>query len=70
MEKAGVRIVGYTVASLRKAQAVCVFAHAISGCFVFTDVLTVVEEDQDYLSARWRSFQRMKEAEQSECLTL
>lgn len=46
MEKAGLRIAGYTLASLRKAQAVCVFTHAISGCFVFTDVLTVVEEDQ------------------------
>lgn len=32
---------------LRKNQAVSVFAYAISVCFVFTDVLMVVEEDHE-----------------------
>lgn len=32
---------------LRKNQAVSVFAHVISICFVFTDVLTAVEEDHE-----------------------
>lgn len=41
-----------------KRHRLRVFARAISGCFVFTDVLAVVEEDRGWITAGYLNERR------------